>query len=121
MVTGVLHDSLKRSLNIMPSFVDFGALRVGSVNEVVLTVKNEDSIGHRITVKPIKDNRIAVQQQEYGMIAPGMIKKISVVIRVGEDEPAPATIKETIKILSKHDVFNIPVTASILSMEEFKD
>jgi hypothetical protein len=121
MVTGVLHDSLKRSLNIMPSFVDFGALRVGSVNEVVLTVKNEDSIGHRITVKPIKDNRIVVQQQEYGLIAPGMIKKISILIRVSEEEPAPATIKETVKILSKHDVFNIPVTASILSMEAFRE
>jgi hypothetical protein len=45
MVTGVLHDSLKRSLNVMPSFVDFGAVRVGSVNEIILTVKNEDSIG----------------------------------------------------------------------------
>lgn len=62
MVTGVLHDSLKRSLNIMSSFVDFGALRPGSVNEIILTVKNEDSIGHRITVKPLKDNRIAIQQ-----------------------------------------------------------
>lgn len=45
MVTGVLHDSLKRSLNVMPSIVDFGAVRVGSVNEIILTVKNEDSIG----------------------------------------------------------------------------
>jgi len=62
MVTGVLHDSLKRSLNVMPSFVDFGALRVGSVNEIILTVKNEDSIAQRIAVKPVKDNRIVVQQ-----------------------------------------------------------
>lgn len=60
MVTGVLHDNLKRGLNIMPSFIDFGALRPGTVNEVVLTVKNEDSVGHRITVKPVKDNRVAV-------------------------------------------------------------
>lgn len=61
MVTGVLHDSLKRSLNVMPSFIDFGALRPGSVNEVVLTVKNEDSISHRITIKPTTDRRLAVQ------------------------------------------------------------
>jgi hypothetical protein len=72
-------------------------------------------------VKPVKDNRIVVQQQEYGMIAPGMIKKISILIRVSEEEPSPGSIKETIKILSKHDVFNIPVSASILSMEAFDD
>ena len=50
-----------------------------------------------------------------------MIKKISIIIRIGEEEPTPAVIKETIKILSKHDVFNIPVTASILTMETFAD
>ncbi len=55
------------------------------------------------------------------MIAPGMIKKISILIRVSEEEPSPGSIKETIKILSKHDVFNIPVSASILSMEAFDD
>jgi len=121
MVTGVLHDSLKRSLNIMPSFVEFGALRPGTVNEVTLTVKNEDSIGHRITVKPVKDNRIAIQQQEYGIIAPGMTKKIMIIIRVAEDEPTPATIKETIKILSKHDVFSIPLSANLLSEQTFEE
>ena len=119
MVTGVLHDTLKRSLNIMPHVITFGALRPGSVNEVILTIKNEDSIGHRITVKPIKDNRIVVQQQEYGIIAPGMIKKISVIIRVSEDEQTPAAVKETLKILSKHDVFNIPISAHVLSAEAF--
>ena len=119
MVTGVLHDTLKRSLNIMPHVITFGALRPGSVNEVILTIKNEDSIGHRITVKPIKDNRIVVQQQEYGIIAPGMIKKISVIIRVSEDEQTPAAVKETLKILSKHDVFNIPISAHVLSTEAF--
>jgi hypothetical protein len=117
MVTGVLHDNLKRSLNIMPSFVDFGCIRPGTVNEVIITVKNEDCIGHRITVKPVKDPRVAVQQQEYGIIAPGMVKKIAVIIRIAEDETTPAAIKETIKILSKHDVFSIPLSASLLSAE----
>lgn len=55
------------------------------------------------------------------MIAPGMTKKISVIIRVSEDEPTPAAIKETIKILSKHDVFSIPMTASLLSTEAFEE
>ena len=51
MVTGVLHDGLKRSMNIMPSSVQFGALRAGTNNEVIITLKNEDSVAHRITIK----------------------------------------------------------------------
>jgi hypothetical protein len=42
MVTGVLHDNLKRSLNVMPGIVAFGSVRPGTINEVNLTVKNED-------------------------------------------------------------------------------
>jgi len=45
MVTGVLHDSLKRSLNVLPSAIAFGALKQGSSNEIVVTVKNEDMVG----------------------------------------------------------------------------
>ena len=55
MVTGVLHDSMKRSLNIMPSQVFFGGLRAGSTNDFTITIKNEDMIGHRVTIKPIQD------------------------------------------------------------------
>lgn len=96
MVTGVLHDSLKRSLNVLPSSIAFGALKQGSSNEIVVTVKNEDMVGQRITIKPVADKRILVKQEEYGMIAPGMIKKVIVTIRASDDEPVPATIKETL-------------------------
>lgn len=60
MVTGVLHDPLKRSINVMPSQAIFGGVRAGSYNEIVITLKNEDSIGHRITVKPLQDKRISI-------------------------------------------------------------
>ena len=53
MVTGVLHDNLKRSLNVLPSSIVFGGLRPGSSNDIVVTVKNEDMVGHRITIKPV--------------------------------------------------------------------
>lgn len=115
MVTGVLHDSLKRSLNVLPSVVSFGALRPGSTNEIIVTVKNEDMIGHRITIKPVADKRILVKQEEYGIIAPGMIKKIIVTIRVSDDEQVPSTVKDMLQIVSKHDIFKIPITAKILS------
>lgn len=61
MVTGVLHDNLKRSLNVLPSSVVFGGLRPGSTNEITVTLKNEDMIGQRITIKPIADRRILVR------------------------------------------------------------
>lgn len=96
MVTGVLHDGLKRSLNVLPSIISFGSLKAGSTNEIVLTIKNEDMIGHRVTIKPVQDKRILIRQEEYGMIAPGMIKKVIVSIRCPEDEPTPASIKDTL-------------------------
>lgn len=120
MVTGVLHDNLKRSLHVMPGSVTFGALRTGSFNEILMTIKNEDHMAHRITIKPVSDNRIIVKQLEYGIIAPGMIKTVSVGIRVAEDEK-PSSIKETIEIVSKNDIFKIPVTARIVSVDEFDE
>jgi len=95
MVTGVLHDPLKRSLNVMPSQACFGGVRAGAHSEIIITLLNEDSIGHRITIKPVSDKRIAIQQLEHGVIAPGMIRKISVLIRLGEDEKEDS-IKDTL-------------------------
>ena len=112
MVTGVLHDTLKRSINVMPSSVVFGSIRTGTVNEILMTLKNEDSIAHRIMIKPVNDKRVVVKQLEYGIIAPGMMKQVSVSIRVPEDEAdVPSRIEDTIQIVTKHDLFKIPVTA----------
>jgi hypothetical protein len=44
MVTSVLHDGLKRSVNILPSVCKFGSIKLGEQAEMVLTVKNEDSL-----------------------------------------------------------------------------
>ena len=119
MVTGVLHDDLKRSLNILPSQIVFGGLRPGSTNDIVVTIKNEDMVGHRITIKPVQDRRILVRQEEHGIIAPGMIKKVVVSIRVSDDEQVPAQIKDTLTIMSKHDIFKIPITAKLMSEDDF--
>ena len=97
MVTGVLHDTLKRSINVMPSAVIFGSIRTGTINEIMMTLKNEDSIAHRITIKPMNDKRVVVKQLEYGIIAPGMLKQVSVSIRVPEDEPnLPGKVEDVI-------------------------
>ena len=121
MVTGVLHDSMKRSLNVMPGQVVFGGLRAGSTNDIVITIKNEDMIGHRITIKPIQDKRIQVVQEEYGIIAPGMMKKVIVTIRLADDAVVPANIKETLTIVSKHDIFKLPITAKCMSEEDWEE
>lgn len=44
MVTSVLHDGMKRSVNVMPSFIKFGSIEQGKEVEMYLTVKNEDSL-----------------------------------------------------------------------------
>ena len=121
MVTGVLHDDLKRSLNIMPSSIVFGGLRPGSTNEITVTIKNDDMLAHRINIKPVSDRRILVRQEEFGLIAPGMMKKVIVSIRVPEDAQTPATIKDTLTIMSKHDIFKLPISAKLLSEEEWDE
>lgn len=120
MVTSVLHDNLKRSLQIMPGQVVFGHIRPGTFNEVTISIKNEDQVAHRITIKPQADPRIVVRQEEYGIIAPGMIKKVIVSIRVAEDE-ANCSIKDTVQINSKHELFKLPITATIVGAEEFDE
>mmetsp|Transcript_39737 Transcript_39737/g.60909 ORF Transcript_39737/g.60909 Transcript_39737/m.60909 type:complete len:114 (-) Transcript_39737:308-649(-) len=81
MVTSVLHDGLKRSVNILPSTCKFGAIKLGESAEMVLTIKNEDSLSQRILVKPLTDMRIEIKQETYGPIAPGMVKKIVVILK----------------------------------------
>lgn len=45
MVTSVLHDPLKRSMNIMPYALKYGMLQAGETQyELTLTLKNEDSV-----------------------------------------------------------------------------
>jgi hypothetical protein len=95
MVTAVLHDNLKRSLSVMPGSVIFDHIRPGTINEIIISLKNEDSIAHRITIKPMTDKRIVVRQEEYGIIAPGMTKLVTCAIRVAEDEKN-CSIKDTI-------------------------
>ena len=118
MVTSVLHDPLKRSLNVMPSKCKFGTVKAGGVYEVILTLKNEDSLAARISIKPTIDKRILVHQTDFGPIAPGLTKRISVMIKI-LDEGEEGNIKEDIQIMTKHDVFRIPVEASVLTADNF--
>jgi len=116
MVTSVLHDPLKRSFNVMPSGLKFGMLKAGQTYEMIITMKNEDAVAHRIILKPLSDSRITASLVDMGIVAPGMIKKVSVSI-FSKDQ---GTIKDTLQIVTKADIFKIPIEATILSEENYE-
>lgn len=49
------------------------------------------------------------------------MKKVIVTIRVSEDEQVPANIKDTLVIMSKHDIFKLPISAKLLSEDEWDE
>lgn len=118
MVTSVLHDSMKRSVNILPSVCKFGALPHGVEAEMTLTVKNEDSMSQRIQIKPTQDRRIVVKQETYGPIAPGMTKKVLVQLQLANSTDT-SRVKEEIVIMTKSDHYKVPVEALLLSEAEY--
>ncbi|CDW72467.1 UNKNOWN [Stylonychia lemnae] len=117
MVTSVLHDPLKRSLNVLPSSLRYGIVQAGeAVYELIITCKNEDSIAQRFTIKPFTDRRIRFQQLDTGALAPGMIRKITVTVQSNEE----CTIKDTLQLITKTDIFKIPLEAQFLSPENYQ-
>lgn len=120
MVTSVLHDSMKRSVNILPSICRFGFVRQGEDVEMSVSLKNEDGLSQRIHIKPTQDKRLVVKQESYGAIAPGMTRRLIVAIQAGTAGPATlGRLKEEIQVVTKSDVFKLPVEAEILSEEAY--
>lgn len=119
MVTSVLHDNLKRSINIMPSVVKFGLVQVGQDSEVYVTVKNEDSLSCRLHVKPCSDKRLVVKQETYGPIAPGMVRRLIVTISA-KSEDAVGRVKEEVQIVTKSDVFKLKVEAEVVTPQDYE-
>jgi hypothetical protein len=52
---------------------------------------------------------------EMGLVAPGMIRKVCVSITAKE----PGAVKEELHIVTKSDVFKIPIEATIVSAEDY--
>lgn len=119
MVTSVLHDSLKRSVNILPSACRFGPVLHGQEVEMTVSIQNEDSLSQRIHIKPVSDKRITVRQESYGAIAPGMTRKLIVSIKATAPD-ALGKLKEEVHILTKSDIFKLPVEAEVLGAEEYE-
>jgi hypothetical protein len=49
-----------------------------------------------------------------------MVKQVTVSVRVAEDE-TNCSIKDMIQINSKHEIFKLPITATVVSEQEFDD
>lgn len=119
MVTSVLHDNLKRSVNILPSVCRFGPIVENSESELTVTIKNEDGLSQRIQIKPTQDKRIVIKQEVYGPIAPGMTKKLIVTIRAGAVSEGKTQIKEEVQIMTKSDIFKLGIEAEVVTQQEF--
>jgi len=91
---------------------------VGWDVDMIVTVKNEDSLSQRIQIKPTQDKRLVVKQETYGPIAPGMTKRFIVTIQASSAESL-GKLKEEIQVMTKSDIFKVPVEALVLSQEEF--
>ena len=83
---------------------------------MVITMKNEDAVAHRVILKPLSDNRITASLVDMGPVAPGMIKKVSVMIY----SPNEGTIKDSLQIVTKADIFKIPIEATIMSEDNYE-
>jgi hypothetical protein len=83
---------------------------------MTISVKNEDSLCQRIHIKPSQDKRLVVKQETYGPIAPGMTRKLIVILLSGnQDKETLGKLKEEIHIVTKSDIFKLNVEAEILS------
>jgi len=120
MVTSVLNDPMKRSVNILPSEASFGSIREGAKFEVLITCKNEDMLPQRVIIRQSKDPRIRIVQENGGPIASGMIKNIRVVIDTSKPSENKV-VSDSFEIVTKTDVYRIPITATIHTEEQFDE
>lgn len=120
MVTSVLNDPMKRSVNILPSSATFGSIKEGSKYEVLITIKNEDMLPQRVVVRQAKDPRILVQQDQGGPIAPGMIKNVRVTIDTC-NRSGSSVISDSFEIVTKTDIYKVVITATVLDEDHFDE
>lgn len=120
MVTSVLNDPMKRSVNILPSQANFGSLKEGGRYELIITCKNEDMLPQRVVVKQAKDPRIRIEQDKGGPIAAGMVKTITVHLNTKMASDS-SVISDGFEIVTKTDIYRVPITATVLSEERFEE
>lgn len=86
---------------------------------MTVNVQNEDSLSQRIHLKPVADQRVTVRQESYGAIAPGMHRKLIVTIKATAPD-ALGKLKEELHIVTKSDVYKLPIEAEILNAQAYE-
>jgi hypothetical protein len=114
MISAYTSDPLTRSLQIIPSSLRFGVVRVSDTYEMSVLLKNEDSQLLRFIVRqPIrKEIRVVFQPAP---IAPGMYAKLTVEVtaRIAEK------LETEFEIATKTEIYKIPVFVNAVGHEEF--
>ncbi|KRX02221.1 hypothetical protein PPERSA_04843 [Pseudocohnilembus persalinus] len=118
MITADLNDKLRRDLLITPISARFGVLKIGGQYQITINVKNEDLLAQRITIRQPENNRfIKVFMKQMGPIALGLTREV--IVRVNAQEEIYGKVQDSFQIVSKHEIYTIPIYATIVDQEEF--
>ena len=117
MIYADLNDKLRRDILINPVEANFGVVRENATYELKIDIKNEDVLCQRIAVKRPKTNFVKAYLNEMGPIPLGITRKVIVQLRTTSD--IRGKFSDDFQIVSKHEIYRIPVSAQIVSEEAF--
>ena len=104
---------------MMPGAARFGPVRAGGIYEFIITYKNEDQLPQRINLRQGSDPNIRVKNMNPGPIASGMTGKICVELKTQDDKTGK--LKDEFQIVTKSEIYKIPVFANILNIEDYNN
>ena len=107
-------DPLRRVLEILPSFVDFGNVKVGGMQSCYVLLKNEDSLLVRFSIKQPQNKDFRVIYRP-GPIAPGMIAKVIVEFNCKN----PGFLQSEFEVFCKSEIYTVNISANVI-VEETK-
>lgn len=114
MVTANTADPLRTGLSLYPASARFGIIKQGAVYMITMTLKNEDNLTARFTLKQPKCTEAKVIYTPTP-IAPGMTVKLKVELTA----TAPMKFEAEFEIASKTEIFKVPVFANIMPESDF--
>lgn len=74
-------------------------------------------MAQRITIKQPKNPHVRVGTQKFGLIACGMTRKI--LVRIQAKNEAIGKFKSSFKIITKHNIYTIPIIANVLEKNSY--
>jgi hypothetical protein len=114
MVTAHTADPLRAGLSMYPASARFGVIKQGSIYEITMSLKNEDSLTARFTLRQPKNPDAKVVYTP-APIAPGMTLKLKVELTA----VMPLKFETEFEIATKTEIFKVPIFANIISEADF--